>query len=1666
MSTNLPLVPGSTPAPSAPMPLAPASQPTPRPSLQTRASGVYAAPTTRDIDRHDRRQRLTRLVTDADIYESEAQRHQAIFVADAVCRRADSEFISRHPSEAFPGHILNALKSVANRAPDVIQVGCSRPKKATHGYDLPMFVLETCMADQPFIIDTIKLALRRIDIHTLGTLNMILPIERDADGHLLDIGPDKPRVKPESFSCHLLSTASVGERAQLVRQTVRWHLEHAARITADFRMMRKLLRDVLSTLQLRGEGRLDANADFAEARAFGEWLMDDHFVFMGAYGFDAEGAPTAGRLGLAHFSQVQPGSTTSGVEGDPVQAFSGKAPLVSIHQSRVPSPVHRDAPLVEVRMRLFDQDGNPDGGVVFQGLFTYKAVTGRASSVPFLRHRLSKMVALEDLVPSSHRMKVFLSFFDRLPLTFTFSASDKAIVALINEAIDVDFGGAPRVYYRINQIRTGAQVFVLLSQDRYGDEVRHSVQEYFKKAFAADEIGFRLLVGKTDTVMLDFLLFADRPLQAPDASQLSDTVVGLVSPWLETMRDTLRTADMDENEVDRLCLLYGEAFPETYHHHVEPRHLVEDFQSLQQVRESGRTRIMLRQDSGDVARGSIRLLMYTPTDIALTDILPVIDHFGLRVLGETTMRIEDAEGEVLFFESYRIAADTDHGPHLLARGDAFIEAMHAVLDGRMNSSSLNRLLLPAGLSWRQLAAMRAYLGYARQLGTAFPANLVQQVLLNQPELARTLIDLFDARFEPFLGGSQVVGRNHEQRLRRVREVQERFAEQLKKVQDAVEDKVLRMFANFIHATLRTNFFQRPGEARALSFKFRCSEVELMPEPRPMFEIFVYDPRVEGVHLRGGKVARGGLRWSDRIDDFRTEVLSLMQTQMVKNTLIVPVGSKGGFVLKKPERDDQARRRQADELYQVFINGLLDVTDNFLEGKAIFPDDVVVYDEADPYLVVAADKGTAHLSDTANGIALERGFWLGDAFASGGSKGYDHKLYGITAKGAWVCVQRHFREMGVDIQKDPFTVFGIGDMSGDVFGNGMLLSRTIRLLAAYDHRHIFLDPNPDPEVSFVERERLFKTPRSSWAMYETAKISQGGGVFPRTAKSIALSAEVQAMLGVQRDEMSGDELMHEILRMDVDLFWNGGIGTFVKASHETHVDVGDKTNDAIRVDATELRCKVVGEGGNLGFTQAARVEFALRTGPSGKGGHIYTDAVDNSAGVDLSDHEVNLKILFAPLLQAGQVDFETRDKVLLSIDEAVCRLVVYNNYQQSLGISVAEMRSAAQMRDWGDVVRFLVDAHGIDQEVQMLPSKLTLTERRKAGVGLTRPELARITAFAKMWVYNELVADKERSTGTDAKGRGPATRAVEKDYLDYYFPENVRLQYQGAIDRHMLRHEIVSTLWTNALVDFGSALLLPRLAMEFDRPVPDLCQAHTFSLRLLGIPRLREALMALDAKVPTQVQYEAFAALEDEAAAATQWLLATFPGENLFEFLATGAEVQAWAQGLAPQIAAAQTGSRHTEAMARAAAWTTAGMPAQLAKDIAGLEGQAHLFAIWQLARETGANAQQAVAVYFATADITGLAELLAQIDDATPQTRWEAAALASLGQGLGYTLFRLAVRVAQSLPGGATREKVRGVLVDELKLGALWDLANQIQAEGVQIPALVVLTEKLRARLR
>jgi glutamate dehydrogenase len=1585
--------------------------------------------------RDDRRGLLYSRVEESINGASDVEAARIRFVAECVLKRADDELLGRHPAESFYGHVTNAIETVRRRPKNQIMVGCSRPEHKTHGYDLPMFVLETCMADQPFIVDTIKMVLRRLDVRILGTLNMILPVKRNQDGSLVEIGPAAQSAPNESLTCHLLSSGTTTGREKEIEEAVHHHLTCAHAVVRDFRAMRRMVREVDGSLRFVAEGHPEHKETFDEVVALGDWLIEDNFVFMGGYRFDANFELTS-QLGLGRID-------TCTVETAPQTTMAPEAQLVSISQTRIDSPVHRDARLQEIIVRLHDHDGEPAGGVVFQGLFTYNAIIAAASMVPVLRMRLKRIVADEELVPRSHRMKLFVAFFNRLPLTYTFVASDIEIRTLINEAIDVDFGGVPRIHSYAYHDGNVAHAFVLVSRDRFGDKLRWQVQEVIAQAYGADHVEFLLLGGKTDAAMWHYLVSSNAGLIEPDIIAVNANVESIVRPWLERMRSLLIEQDVDEPQIDRWCMIYGDCLPDDYRQQVTADELLEDLRSFDRVHAGSKLELYLRSDKEP---GVMRLVSHGPSDHALTDILPVIDNFGVHVQGEHTMPIVDAEGRTLYVESYRIPLAEAQGAHLPEMREEFIEAIEAALDGRMNSSTMNLLLLPGRLKWRQLQILRAYTGYGRQVGASFPPNLVQSVLHSNPAAVRLLLARFEARFAPMLDG-KVVGARDDRRNALEEQSRQKFFNELMNVESAVEDRILRILENLISATLRTNYYQRPDDARGLSFKVRCADVEIMRDPRPMYEIYVYEPNVEGVHLRGGPVARGGLRWSDRPDDFRTEILGLMLTQMVKNTLIVPVGSKGGFVLKKPIPDASERRQRADELYEVFINGLLDVTDNIVDGEPVHPDDVVVHDGVDPYLVVAADKGTAHLSDTANRIATSRGFWLGDAFASGGSQGYDHKIYGITAKGAWVCVQRLFRELGVNTQKDAFTCVGIGDMSGDVFGNGMLLSKSMKVVGAFNHMHIFVDPHPNVAKSYAERDRLFKLPRSTWADYNKRILSAGGGVWDRGAKSIPLSPQIQQLLRTKADSMSGQNLVRALLKLDVDLLWNGGIGTYAKASFETDLDVGDKANDEVRVDATELRCRVIGEGGNLGFTHAARVEFSQR------GGRITSDAVDNSGGVDLSDHEVNLKVLFAPLLESGQVDVETRNALLFEIDETVCADVLHNNYRHALGISVGEKLSKLTIGNWNTAIEFLAEELGIDRDLQDLPSRATLRERRNAGLALTRPEIARVVAFAKMWLFQEMMKDRTCSA------------QVARGYLDSYFPDQVRERFGAAVDGHKLAHEIICTVWCNELVDFAGALLLPNMAMEYERPVAELCNAYSLAVDVLGVREMRASLIALDGQLEAALQYNAYAEIERCVAATTWCLLALNEGDRLAATLNRAAELKAVAATLSTALSKGAIRKQRAALRGRAGKWQKMGLPRELARNLARLSEMVSVFAVAEVAERSGLTVAASASLWFTVAEQTGIGALISD-GTAVPDSRWEAAANASLRMDLTGSMLQLSCAIAGRCDNGkVSTSVVRRALNNDLKLGDACELALQIPAERNPMAALVVLTNRLRARL-
>ncbi|MEO6365151.1 MAG: NAD-glutamate dehydrogenase, partial [Luteimonas sp.] len=1054
----------------------------------------------------------------------------------------------------------------------------------------------------------------------------------------------------------------------------------------------------------------------------------------------------------------------------------------------------------------------------------------------------------------------------------------------------------PKLFLRRDPYGRFFSALAFVPRDRFNTDTRLRIERMLKDALDAEQIDTSIQVGESPLAQLHLIARPKPGAQVEfDAKALDVELRDIVRNWHDELRDQV-VLKHGEHEGLRMANRYGRALPMAYIEEVTPAIAATDVEHLAALGGPDDLGLSLcRAAHRNDGEGALRFKLYRQnSDIPLSDVLPVMENLGLRVISEHPYRLE-IEGQPVYIQDFEVEA-AESSLDVDALDECFEEAFAHIWRGDAENDGFNRLILAGGLSWRQVAMLRGYNKYLQQAGVPFSQAYVEQTLAKHPLLARLLVELFEARFDPATGSEtpeqiergakslhqqllSLAGDEPAQKiLQPVLDARAASREQqiastrgaLKGLLDRVsildEDRILRSYISVIDATLRTNYYQlHDGDTPAgnpahyIAYKLDSSKVPDLPKPVPYREIFVYSPRVEGIHLRFGPVARGGLRWSDRREDFRTEVLGLVKAQMVKNTVIVPVGAKGGFFVKKSPvgADRDAVLAEGVACYRMFINALLDITDNLVEGKVVHPDNVVRHDADDPYLVVAADKGTATFSDIANGIAAEHGYWLGDAFASGGSVGYDHKGMGITAKGAWESVKRHFRAMGRDCQTQDFTVVGIGDMSGDVFGNGMLLSRHIRLLAAFDHRHIFLDPDPDAATSFVERERMFALPRSSWEDYDASLISAGGGLHARTLKSIPLTPQVKVALGIDDaiEAMSPAELMNAILKAPVDLLWNGGIGTYIKASFESHVDVGDRANNALRADGRELRCKVVGEGGNLGVTQNGRVEAERDAGVL-----LNTDFIDNSAGVDTSDHEVNIKILLNGEVQAGRLTLEDRNTLLAAMTDEVADLVLNDNYRQNQAISLMERMSVSRLGSKQHFIRTLESEGLLDRQIEFLPSDAELAERKVRGEGLTRPELSTLLSYAKLVLYQRLL-------DSDV----PEDAFLSKE-LVRYFPIPLQHKYAAAMEHHRLKREIIATAVTNSMVNRMGATFTLRMQEDTGRSSAEVAEAYTIAREALDAREMWAQIDALDGKVLESVQIDALQTIWELLRSVSRWLL--------------------------------------------------------------------------------------------------------------------------------------------------------------------------------------------------
>jgi glutamate dehydrogenase len=1503
------------------------------------------------------------------------------------------------------GAALAHFDLARRRTPGTTKVRIYNPRFETHGWRSSHTAVELVTDDMPFLIDSVAMELNRRGFGVHLIIHPVMRVRRDDEGNLREVLPHgaeaEDAVAESVIHAEVARQTDPGELSQLERHLQRVIGEVRAAVE-DWPEMRARALDVVASLGT-DPPPLD-ESEVPEVRAFIAWLEDHNFTFLGARDYelsrDEDGEPRLVSVpgsGLGVLRQPGGQASARGFDKLPpaVRARALEPYLLNLTKANSRATVHRPAYLDYVGVKRFDEDGNVVGERRFLGLYTHTAYHASPREIPILRRKVDAVLERAAFPKDSHNEKALLEILESYPRDELFQISTDDLFRIAMGILHLGERQRMRLFARRDTFDRFLSCLVYVPRDRFNTENRRRIERILRRATGATSIDYTTRVSESVLVRLHYLVYAE-PGKLPriDEREIETLLVAATRSWADDLEEAL----VEEHGEERGGLLfrrYHDAFPAAYRADWVPRSALADIGQIEELVQPDDLALRLYRPL-EAPLGALRAKVFRAgAPLALSAMLPLFEDMGVEVADERPYEIAPSERESVWIYDFGLTYRGGEDLQTDLVREAFQEAFIRVWRGDAESDGYNRLVLRAGLTWHEVTVVRAIGRYLRQAGTTFSDRYVEQALATNAPVARLLMHLFRARFEP----GHADAAEAEQLVASIDEA-------IDAVESLDQDRILRNFLDVLRAMLRTNFFQPAadgGFARCLSFKLDPAQLPWLPLPRPRFEIFVYSPRTEGVHLRGGRVARGGIRWSDRREDFRTEVLGLMKAQMVKNAVIVPVGAKGGFVVKRPPppgADREELLAEVEACYRIFIGGLLDLTDNIADGEVAPPPDVVRYDEDDPYLVVAADKGTASLSDVANDVSRRTGFWLGDAFASGGSSGYDHKRMGITARGAWESVKRHFRELGRDVQSEEFTVVGIGDMSGDVFGNGMLLSEHIRLLAAFDHRHVFIDPHPDAAASFAERRRLFELPRSSWEDYDPKLISAGGGVWRRSAKSVPLSEEARAALGIEEEKLAPNDLIRALLRAPADLLWNGGIGTYVKASDETHADAGDKANDAVRVDAGELRCRVVGEGGNLGLTQRARIEYAAG------GGRINTDAIDNSAGVDCSDHEVNIKILLNAAVDEGDLTRKQRDELLAGMTQSVAELVLKNNYEQSETLSLAEAQAGAMVDVHARFLDRLDSSRKLNRELEALPGGEELAERKREHQGLTRPELAVALAYSKIDLYAELLdSDVPEDPHLSAE-------------LDRYFPDPLPERFGDLMRAHRLRREIIATQVVNNVVHGGGTTFTFRLHEESGAPASEIARAYAAARDIFEMRPQWGEIEALDNRVDASVQVELLLAGRRLIERGSRWLL-----RNRRRPLDIGATVQFFAPGAAvlyrtvPRL----LGPSDLEPLTvRAEELEEAGVPPGLALRVATLGTMFATFDIVEVADEAGLDVEEVAAVHFQLGEKLELHWLRDRIVALPRDDRWRALARAALRDDV-YGLHRaLTAAVLRDAPPGRT----------------------------------------------
>ena len=1521
-----------------------------------------------------------------------------ISFAEIFLSKATESLLQKRSPDALAHMTLGAWRFLQSTDSEAVDVQVFNPGADNEGWHAPVTVFRTNISERPFVIDSLREFIHSQELSIEHIIYPVIHAVRNEEGKVIDVRTSEEGESRESLvHCEITQITDAETRVTLTDQ-IRRRLEDVIRVTDDFSSMLDEVDGAMEDLKLRAKESVDLRDEFLEIGDFFSWLREGAFVFLGSCTY---GKTSRNKMGIDPDSKL--GFLRSIDDGDAISlneltaemdGLVQEGPNLVVTKTNTRATVHRLSRIDYIGLKKLDEKGELIETSVFLGLFTSRVELQSAEDIPILRRKLQMVLESVEAKEGSHDYKAINTIFSSMPKEELFLSSVERISADAQVVLTSYNTDDVRVTLHQDPVRSGTSVMVIIPREKFSGSVRRAIEKELSRSLQSQVLNYHLTLGDGDQARLHFYLAPSvEKLPTIDATDLELIVQEIILSWSDRLLrcfERVRPAD----EARQLVRAYSEAFGLDYKTATDPEIALHDILVLEEmVSEELKASISFSDGLGENGEGTTTTemkLYLIDEKLVLSDFMPILDNMALRVIEVVPYEIEGEEIPNAAVYSFSVQRSSGGALMVQNGGSSLAEAILAVRAGDSSNDGLNALVLRSGLSWREVDVLRAYASYAFQLGMVQSRTSLTQSLIRHPAISRTLFETFAVKFD----GSQLT---IDERRKEVEGLESILVHSLRSVKSLSEDRALRGMLALVDASVRTNYYKyggkvpnrRSGGVPYLSFKIAVRDRSDVARTNLLYEIWVQSSRMQGIHLRSARVARGGIRYSDRPDDFRTEVLGLVNTQMVKNSVIVPAGSKGGFVTLHESADPSEMAEEAKEQYKTLIRGMLDVTDNIAtDGSPLPPDTVVCWDGPDPYLVVAADKGTSKYSDMANDVAKEYNFWLDDAFASGGSNGYDHKVIGITARGGWECVKRHFSEEGIDIQSDPFTVVGIGDMSGDVFGNGMLLSEQIHLKAAFDYRHIFIDPNPDAASSYKERDRLFQLGKSSWDDYDRNCLSPGGMIVSREAKEVNLTPEVRVALGIAEDvkALNGEELVRAVVQAPVDLLWNGGIGTYVKSSEEEDSDVEDSTNDNVRVDADQLRCRVVGEGGNLGFTQKARIDFALRSG------RINTDALDNSGGVNLSDREVNLKILLGQEVRSGTMTKAERNTLLEELTDAVALLVLEDNKVQSVTVSLDEIRARVEPDDFRDVISFLEKSGDLTREEEDLPSWETLCARIEGkGRSLTRPELYVVMAYVKMKLMSLLL----RSRLPD----DPATQ----DYLRDYFPEEaLAVISDGGLGNHRLGRQIIASQMTNDVTGLMGCTFVHRISRDMNRTPADVVRAWLVSARLTDH---KQAISQATDNLPHGLFYQWMVSFSEVLERSIRWSLIN---------LDMDADAAGIVQQSQPKINQLMntfsdfvSGQDRSDFDKHLLQLKSQGVTGAVADHLVKLQFFDQLLVVVQVAEDTNSELSLAAETYYEIADGFQVRWLMKEILEVVHSDRWEERAANTLLEDLNRHLYNL-----------------------------------------------------------